>query len=266
MKHKRDLMQELTGSPDCSEAPFCMDSDRIVERVWNKSGFASERKNQMTRSKRWKTILVAVAAVMILAVGAYAANTKIVSVFSSGPSISTPTYRNLPSEQQCKEDAGFVPVLLERFKNGYSFLQGSVVTNQLMDENNLPVEEYRSFSFLYGKDEDKVYFEQEDYSAEITEKNPPQEIRSADGVELNYHCSSYKVVPVSYRPTEEEQKAQEAGRLSFGYGDPDIEIEEHETQILYWQDGELHCTLFQMDATLSADELFEMAAECVRAK
>jgi hypothetical protein len=85
-------------------------------------------------------------------------------------------------------------------------------------------------------------------------------------VELNYHCSRYKVVPETYRPTGEEQKAQAEGSLSFGYGDPDTKIEEYETQILYWQDGGRHCQLFQMNGALSANDLFEMATECIRAK
>ena len=166
---------------------------------------------------------------------------------------------SLPSEEQCRKDAGFVPILLEQFENGYVFLQGSVVDNQFVDEENLPVEEYQSFSFLYGKDEDKVYFEQEEYISEVTDRNLAQETRTVDGVELHYHCSRYKVVPETYRPTEEEQKAQAEGSLSFGYGDPDVKIEEYKTQILYWQDGGRHCQLFQMNGALSASDLFEMA-------
>ena len=113
MNQKRDLLREITGCPDSSEAPFVLNSDSILESVLNRSDSASERKLKMTKSQRWKTILVAIAAVMVLTAGAYAANGKITSVFSSGPSISDPTYRTLPSEQQCLEDAGFVPVLLE---------------------------------------------------------------------------------------------------------------------------------------------------------
>ena len=266
MNQKRDLLRELTGCPDNSEAPFVLNSECILELVLNQSGSASERKSKMTKSQRWKTILAAIAAVMILTVGAYAANRRITSVFSSGPSISSPTYRTLPSEEQCRKDAGFVPILLEQFENGYAFLQGSVVANQFVDEENLPVEEYRSFSFLYEKGDDRVYFEQEHYTSEVTDRNLAQETRTVDGVGLNYHCSRYKVVPETYRPTEEEQKAQAEGSLSFGYGDPDVKIEEYKTQILYWQDGGRHCQLFQMNGALSANDLFEMATECIHAK
>ena len=83
MNQKRDLLRELTGCPDNSEAPFVLDSDRILELVLNQSGSASERKSKMTKSQRWKTILAAIAAVMILTVGAYAANGKITSVFTA---------------------------------------------------------------------------------------------------------------------------------------------------------------------------------------
>ena len=44
MNQKRDLLRELTGCPDNSEAPFVLDSDRILELILNQAGSASERK------------------------------------------------------------------------------------------------------------------------------------------------------------------------------------------------------------------------------
>ena len=58
----------------------------------------------------------------------------------------------------------------------------------------------------------------------------------------------------------------ETGELSFGYGDADMEISERETQILLWQDGAIHYSLFQMNGKLSADELFAMAEELLTEK
>ena len=187
-------------------------------------------------------------------------------MFGSGPSLTDPTYRTLPTEQQCQKDAGFVPVLKEKFANGYTFMQGSLVSNQFLDEENLPVEEYKSFHFLYGKDGDTVYYEEEKYQTETSENSPPQETRDIDGVTLSYYSGRHKFVPEGYVPTEEEQKAVETGELSFGYGDADMEISERETQILLWQDGAIHYSLFQMNGKLSADELFAMAEELLTEK
>jgi hypothetical protein len=145
-------------------------------------------------------------------------------------------------------------------------MQGSLVSNQFLDEENLPVEEYKSFHFLYGKDGDTVYYEEEKYQTETSENSPPQETRDIDGVTLSYYSGRHKFVPEGYVPTEEEQKAVETGELSFGYGDADVEISERKTQILLWQDGEIRYSLFQMDGKLSADELFAMAEELLTEK
>ena len=266
MNHERDLLQELTGRTDPGTVPYAPDPERILQMVHQKTVSEKERTVSMSKSKSWKSVLLAAVLIMAIGVCAYAANGRAVSVFGSGPSISDPTYRTLPTEQQCQKDAGFVPVLKEKFANGYTFMQGSLVSNQFLDEENLPVEEYKSFHFLYGKDGDTVYYEEEKYQTETSENSPPQETRDIDGVTLSYYSGRHKFVPEGYVPTEEEQKAVETGELSFGYGDADMEISERETQILLWQDGVIHYSLFQMNGKLSADELFAMAEELLTEK
>ena len=266
MNRERDLLQELTGRTDPGTDPYAPDPERILQMVHLKTASKKERTVSMSKSKSWKSVLLAAVLIMAIGVCAYAVNGRAVSVISSSPSISDPTYRTLPTEQQCQKDAGFVPVLKEKFANGYTFMQGSLVSNQFLDEENLPVEEYKSLDFLYGEDGDTVYLEQEKYLTETTEKFPPQETRDIEGVTLSYYSGRHKFVPEGYVPTEEEQKAVETGELSFGYGDADVEISERKTQILLWQDGEIRYSLFQMDGKLSADELFAMAEELLTEK
>ena len=86
-----------------------------------------------------------------------------------------------------------------------------------------------------------------------------------EGAELWYSSSVYKSVPLDYEPTEAEAEAEAAGTLSFGYGDRNTSVEEHAVQTLSWQTGEMHYVLFQMDGTLTADELAEMAGEIISA-
>ena len=266
MNRERDLLQELTGRTDPGTDPYAPDPERILQMVHLKTASKKERTVSMSKSKSWKSVLLAAVLIMAIGVCAYAVNGRAVSVISSSPSISDPTYRTLPTEQQCQKDAGFVPVLKEKFANGYTFMQGSLVSNQFLDEENLPVEEYKSLHFLYGKDGDTVYYEEEKYLTETSENSPPQETRDIDGVTLSYYSGRHKFVPEGYVPTEEEQKAVETGELSFGYGDADMEISERETQILLWQDGVIHYSLFQMNGKLSADELFAMAEELLTEK
>ena len=266
MDRNRDLDQELADRLGESEAPYVLEPAGILRLVENKSAGFTERKNKMIRAKRWKAVLLAAAAVLILTVGAYAANGKVTSVFGSGPSYEFPTYRTLPSAERCRKDVSFDAVLIRAFTNGYTFQSGSVVENKMMDEDNLPVEEYKSLNFRYEKEGDLVYFNQEKYAAETEEHFPPRESRTINGIKVNYRSARHKVVPEGYLPSEEEQKAVEEGELSFGYGDPDEEIRESDTQILLWQIGEIHYSLFQMNGALTPEELFTMAGECIRAE
>ena len=51
MNQKRDLLRELTGCPDNSEAPFVLNSECILELVLNQSGSASERRKEIENEK-----------------------------------------------------------------------------------------------------------------------------------------------------------------------------------------------------------------------
>ena len=266
MDRNRDLDQELADRLGESEVPYVLEPARILRLVENKSAGLTERKNQMIRAKRWKAVLLAAAAVLILTVGAYAANGKVTHVFSSGPSYEFPTYQALPSAERCRKDAGFDAVLIQAFANGYAFQGGSLLENKLMDDDLIPVEEYKSLNFRYEKEGDLIYFNQEKYATEMEEHFPPQERRTINGIEVNYRSARHQAVPEGYIPSEEEQKAMEDGSLSFGYGGPDQEIVESETQILLWQIGEMHYELFQMNGALTPEELFGMAEECIPAE
>ena len=136
MNHERDLLQELTGRTDPGTVPYAPDPERILQMVHLKTASKKERTVSMSKSKSWKSVLLAAVLIMAIGVCAYAMNGKIISVVSSGPSLSNPTYRTLPTEQQCQKDAGFVPVLKEKFANGYTFMQGSLVSNQFLENTN----------------------------------------------------------------------------------------------------------------------------------
>ena len=87
-----------------------------------------------------------------------------------------------------------------------------------------------------------------------------------DGTDLWYSSSVYKTVPLDYKPTEAELEAQDAGTLSFGFGDMNTAVEEHTVQTLFWQVGDMHYILYQMDGSLTVDDLTGMAEEILSTK
>ena len=263
MNQQRDLMRELTGKADPNTLPLSLDTDRIAGMVHDKLSSA-EKGSRIMKFKTGKTlaVLIAAAALLALSVTAFAFSGIITAV--NGYSSSNAEYLSLPDAGTCQKDAGYVPVLLEAFENGYVFQNGSLFHNELVGDGKTVVERYKGFEFTYTKAGDTVEFVQEKYQSEAG-INPNVVKMELNGIELRYSSSIYKSVPLDYEPTEAEEAAEAAGTLSFGYSDMNIAVEEHTVQTLYWQIEDMHYILYQMDGALSANELAEMAGEIISA-
>lgn len=230
--------------------------ERAVQRAIavNQNKF---KKENGYMSKR-KLIIAAAAALTVICAAAYAAGGRAVSWFSS--SSSKPDYRTLPTAEQCEKDVGFVPILVNSFENGYTFRDGSIVDNNLKDEDGSSVEKFKSFDFRYEKDGDVVYFNQEKYDSDLSEDADTLNIGIGDGgVKFEWHSYKNKVVPADYKLTEEDKRAQESGELVFSYGSDKVETTTVNT--VSWEEDGIHYSLMQMGGRLSEDELRSMADE-----
>ena len=264
MNQQRDLMQELTGRTDPNTLPLVLDTDLIAGMVMDKLDSAEKGSRFMKfKSRKSLVVLIAAAALLALSVTAFAFSGVISMV--NGYSSSKPEYTSLPDAQTCLEDAGYVPVLVESFDNGYVFQDGNLVHQELVGEGNTVVEQYLSFDFTYTRDDETVELIQEQYQSDTGPDLNSTRIELGDA-ELWYSRSLYKIVPIDYTPTETELEAQAAGTLSFGYSDINTSVEEHTLQTLFWQIDDMHYILYQMDGTLTADELTGMAEEILNAK
>lgn len=230
-------------------------SHEAIERILSESIQSNHRKGNYIMISKKKIAVIAAAAALVLGATAFAAN----GVISSwhGSSSARPDYLSLPSAQECVKDAGFAPVLLERFSNGYTFENGNIVNNALKDEDGNSVEKFKSFSFRYTNGGDEVLFSQEKYHSEMEQSGSP--VSSENGIDIYYNSYRNKVVPADYEKTEEDKKAEESGALVFSYGSDEIEL--HDVQGVSWKDGEMHYGLTQIDGTLSPEELSSMAKE-----
>lgn len=238
--------------------PPYIDIQNIKTRVNGEIAFASaERKSNIMKSKK-KVSIIAIAAILILGVTVFAAGGLVKMWFGSSSAI--PDYKSLPTEQRVKDDIGYETVLINEFKNGYTFKDGNIVNNKLADENGKLIEKFKSVSFRYEKDGDMLYFSQDKFNSE---KNPSGEpILAADGIEIYYFAYKNKLVPPTYKLTEEDKKAEKNGELVFSYGSEKVKISK--VQSVTWEKDGVFYELMQIDGKLSADELADTAKEIIK--
>ena len=208
------------------------------------------------KSKK-KTSLIAVAATLALGITVFAAGGIVSTWFSS--SSSTPDYKSLPTAEQVTKDIGYEPVLIDTFENGYAFKNGSIVKNNLADENGNSIEKFKSVSFDYEKDGDIVVFAQDKFNSEM--KLQGDVIKTVKDTDIYYYSYTNKNVPAEYKLTDDDKKAEESGELVFSYGAEKVEIKN--VQSVTWIKDGTQYQLLQIDGKLSADELSDMAEEVI---
>lgn len=208
------------------------------------------------KSKK-KISLIAVAATLALGITVFAAGGIVSTWFSS--SSSTPDYKSLPTAEQVTKDIGYEPVLIDTFENGYAFKNGSIVKNNLADENGNSIEKFKSVSFDYEKDGDIVVFAQDKFNSEM--KLQGEVIKTVKDTDIYYYSYTNKSVPAEYKLTDDDKKAKESGELVFSYGAEKVEIKN--VQSVTWIKDGTQYQLLQIDGKLSADELSDMAEEVI---
>ena len=211
----------------------------------------------LTRNKKssakMRICLIAVAAAFLLGTTAFA--------ISDGGwfSFREKEYSTLPTEQQFAEDVGYEPVLIECFENGYSYSSGSVMDNREIEGEELSEEGFKSAAFVYEKDGDLLFFNQEKSNSPVN--NFGSLYKSVEGIELWYYSYTNKLVPEDYEPTEADKAAEESGELIISYGPEEISV--IEVCSLSWVDDGINYSLMQMDGKLSPQELCRMAEEII---
>ena len=246
---RRNVSEKLDA--ESSEYPACP--------IQNERKSVTMKLNAIKSNTRSKKKISVIAAVAVLALGTtvFAASGIISKWYSS--SSSDPEYKSLPTAQQVKKDIGYDVVLISEFENGYAFKDGSIVNNNLADEDGNSVEKFKSVSFDYEKNGDTVIFSQDKFNSKIDMDG--NVIKTVDGTDIYYYSYTNKIVPADYKMTDEDKKAEADGELVFSSGSSDVRISE--VQSVTWVKGNIQYQLMQMDGALSRDELTEMAEEVI---
>ena len=246
---RRNVSEKLDA--ESSEYPACL--------IQNERKSVTMKLNAINSNTRSKKKISVIAAVVVLALGTtvFAASGIISTWYSS--SSSDPEYKSLPTAQQVKKDIGYDAVLISEFENGYAFKDGSIVNNDLADEDGNSVEKFKSVSFDYEKNGDTVIFSQDKFNSKIDMDG--NVIKTVDGTDIYYYSYTNKIVPADYKMTDEDKKAEADGELVFSSGSSDVQISE--VQSVTWVKDNIQYQLMQMDGALSRDELAEMAEEVI---
>ena len=259
MTNRRNLSKELkvTGIAGSAQGPHRIDTQRIKGLVHSRIDSSySERKIKIMKSKR-KIFVIAAAAALVLGVTAFASSGLVKTWY--GHSWGVPKYSSLPTAEQCMDEIGYTPVLIDSFENGYTFQSGTVISNDLRDEGNNSIEKFKSLSFRYEKAGDTVDISQKKYN---NESEPSGDVIAAvDGVDIYYSSYTNKSVPPNYEMTAEDERAKESGDLVFSWGSDQVEITK--VQSVSFEKDDIHYNLLQTDGKLSADELAHMAEEII---
>lgn len=232
-------------------------SQEAKDRIKSESIKLNHEKEKYNMKFKKKIAVIALAAAMILGTAAFASSGIIASW--NGSSSSIPDYSSLPTAEECIDDVGYAPILIQSFENGYEYESGSIVKNDLRDESGNSVEKFKSFDFRYKNGSDRVDLSVDKYSSEID--NSGEVIANINGIDIYYNSYMNKLVPGDYEQTEEDKRAEEAGELVFSYGMDDIRISK--VQNLSWDFDDIHYSFTQIDGELSADDLVQMANEII---
>lgn len=256
MKMDREMREMLHQCAQGLEAP-----DKLRTRIdfALRSGEAP-RKVRRPFAKR----LAAVALVAAVAItGAMAANGIVAFTFGSSWSNERMDYEETQAELT---DGAKVP---EAFSNGFVFDRGVHVYSGEKDEDGNVLREWTNIKAEYKRDGAMLSLSTGEVHDDDTDVNAEDDtyvyddVREIGGVTVQYKEDLYKAVPADYEPTAEEQAAIDAGELQIGYGAN--EITEQNYQFLRWEQDGVAYTLTGFDLGMTADELFDMAAEIIQA-
>lgn len=233
---------------------------RIAQRMSQENG-RKEAPISMFKHKKKRMAAAVIAATVVVGGSAFAfGGTAISRIFAS--SSASADYTSLPSAQQCQQDAGFTPALLQSFDNGFAFKDGVIVHNQEQNEDGQTVNKYASLEFDYQKGAETVSLMQNSGSSqEETGSCAAQK----DGVSYYETTKTEKYVSDSYQMTEQDRKEEASGQVEFNVGQSDNGVETVQYHGINWTVGGVHYTLYQMNGSLTSAQMLEMAQQITAA-
>lgn len=234
---------------------------RIAHRMAQENGH-KEVPISMFKHKKKRMAAAVIAATVVVGGSAFAFSGTAISQIIARCSASA-DYTSLPSAQQCQQDAGFTPALLQSFDNGFAFKDGVIVHNQEQNEDGQTVNKYASLEFDYQKGDEIVSLMQNSGASQAEETGSCA--AQKDGVSYYETTKTEKYVSDSYQMTEQDRKEEASGQVEFNVGQSDNGVETEQYHGINWTVGGVHYTLYQMNGSLTSAQMLEMAQQITAA-
>lgn len=245
-----------------------LDDRFIAEAIRYAPGDALTPPERSVQVKKRKILAIALAAALILALGAAA-------YALSGIPRSTGThlmpkeadYESLTALEKVEKDVGYPVTAPAQFSNGYVFSKLSVDGEAVYGDGNEVLKEYYGVHVTYTKPDEP------DIILDLTpvlelegggEAPEPSERRTAGGVTVNLSLDHYKFVPENYDETEDDLARKVAGHYYISWGSD--EIMEYDMAFADFVMDGVNYTLMDMFASEdSFDVLMQMTGEILAA-
>ena len=215
-----------------------------------------KEKCYMKINKRFAVPVMALVLVLALGTGLIATGT-VTQIFSG--SSSRPTYTEVPTEEQLKDDLDFVPSVPSSLSGEYTF-EDSVIGKEkgTDDEGNvLTKQKFLATTYSNGTERISLYASP---TNDLMTQTSGTVVEQYNGVDLYYDSYTAKYVPVGYEMTEQDLADEAAGTYVFSEG----EVEKVETEVvqnLTWISNGVAYDLLATGSPLTQQQLIAMAKE-----
>ena len=210
----------------------------------------------MKLNKRFAVPVVALVLVLALGTGLIATGT-VTNIFAG--SSSRPTYTEVPTEDQLKDDLDFVPSVPTALGGEYTF-ESSVIGKEegTDDEGNvLTKQKFLATTYSNGTERISLYASP---ANDLLTQTSGTVVEQYNGVDLYYDSYMAKYVPVGYEMTEQDLADEASGTYVFSEG----EVEKVETEVvqnLTWISNGVAYDLLATGSPLNQQQLIAMAKE-----
>ena len=181
---------------------------------------------RIVQVKKRKILAIALAAALILALGAAAYALSGIPRFTGTHRMpKTAEYDTLEKLSKIEKDVGYPVTAPTQFSNGYGFSKLSVGGEAVYGDGNEVLKEYYGVHVTYTKPDEPDIILNLTPVLELEgggEAPEPSERRTVDGVTVNLSLDHYKVVPENYEQTEDDLARKAAGHYYISWGSDEI--------------------------------------------
>lgn len=243
-----------------------LDDRFIAEAIRYAPGDSLTPPERIVQVKKRKILAIALAAALVLALGAAAYALSGIPRFTGTHRMpKTAEYDTLEKLSDVEEDVGYPVTVPAQFSNGYVFSKLSVDGEAVYGDGNEVLKEYYAVHVTYTKPDEPDIILNLSPILELeleggSEAPAPSEQRTVDGLTVNLNRDHYKVVPENYEKTEDDLACEAAGHYYISWGSD--EIMEYDMAFADFVMDGVNYTLMDMFASKSSfDTLTQMAKE-----